>query len=85
MVPSTANYKSSPAYSSDMAFRPAPLSSSFLAAAILGLLVSAFYLPQFSVDWAFALGLVFVLMIISSFVSMMRADPARQLGSKRIK
>ncbi|MCB9358669.1 hypothetical protein H6503_01935 [Candidatus Woesearchaeota archaeon] len=53
-----------------------PLSSSFMLTSIVGFLTSAFYLPTMvdvwpsAIDYAFAFGLVFVLMFIASLISM---------------
>ena len=54
-----------------------PLSSGFMLTSIVGFLVSAFYIPTMDpvifpsrIDYAFAFGLVFVLMFIASMISM---------------
>ena len=54
-----------------------PLSSSFMLTSILGFLTSAFYLPTLdpikfpnALSYAFAAGLIFVLMFIASLISM---------------
>ena len=60
--------------------RPAPLKSSFMAASMLGFLVSALYIPQYSRSWAFAFGLLFILMFVASMLSMVRASPDEQLA-----
>ncbi len=57
----------------------APLRTSFMAIAILGFLVSTIYLVQFSLTWGFAFALVFMAMIIASFIAMERATPDEQL------
>lgn len=55
--------------------RFAPLSSSFLAASIIGFLVSVWFIMDWSESWGFAFATVFVLMFISSMVSMVKAEP----------
>ena len=50
-----------------------PLKASFMAVSIIGFLVSVIYIADYSVNWAFAMGLVFVLMFIASIVSMEKA------------
>lgn len=54
-----------------------PLSSGFMLTSIVGFLVSAFFIPTMDsvifpnrIDYAFAFGLVFVLMFIASLISM---------------
>lgn len=65
-----------------MAFKAAPLSTSFLVAALVGLILAVFWIPQYSVSWAFAFGLLFIMMIIASFISMTKATPDSQLGPR---
>ena len=65
-----------------MAFKAAPLNSSFLVMALVGLAASVFYVPQYSVNMAFAFGLLFVCMIIASFISMTAATPDAQLAPR---
>lgn len=59
--------------------RYAPLKASFLFISMVGFLFSVIYVREYSIDWAFAFGLVFVLMFIASFVSMQKAAPDDQL------
>lgn len=59
-----------------------PLSSTFMLTSIIGFLVSAFYIPTMfdpikeyglyegSISFAFAFGLIFVLMFVASLISM---------------
>ena len=65
-----------------MAFKAAPTSTSFLVAALVGLILSVFWIPQYSISWAYAFGFLFLLMIISAFVSMTKATPDSQLGPR---
>jgi hypothetical protein len=65
-----------------MAFKAAPLNSAFLVASLVGLAASVFYLPQFSVSFSFAAGIVFLCMLIASFISMTRATPDAQLSPR---
>ena len=51
-----------------------PLNSSFLAVSIIGFFVSVIYVSDYSVNWAFAMGLVFVLMFIASIITMEKAS-----------
>lgn len=60
-------------------FQFAPLSTAFFLSGLLGFLVSAIYLPKFDVTWAFTLGVVFLVMISASLVSMLKASPFPQL------
>jgi protein-S-isoprenylcysteine O-methyltransferase Ste14 len=62
-----------------MAFKAAPLNSAFMVTAILGIIFSVFYVPTYSPSWAFAFGLLFLCMLIASFISMTRATPDAQL------
>lgn len=65
-----------------MAYNIAPLKTSFMLAGIIGFLISVIYLPKYSLNWAFAFGLVFFLMIIAAMISMTQARPDVQLYSK---
>lgn len=51
----------------------APLSGGFMIASIVGFFVSAIYIAELSLNWGFALSVVFVLMFIASFISMIKA------------
>ncbi|MFH1174060.1 MAG: hypothetical protein V1725_02950 [archaeon] len=53
-------------------FKVAPLSSSFMMVSLIGFVISAFMLDTFP-TWAFTLMFFFVLMFISSIVSMNHA------------
>ena len=57
----------------------APLSSTFMAVSILGLVISFFYINKVSPTWALAFGIVFFCMLIASFISMEKANPDAQL------
>ncbi len=57
-----------------VSFQAYPLNSAFMAVSILGFLFSTIYLLHRSPTWAFTLCLFFVIMFISSMVSMARAD-----------
>ena len=65
-----------------MAFKIAPLKSSFMMAGILGFLISLFWIPKFSTRWAFAFAVVFFIMIIASIISFTKGRPDIQLYSK---
>ena len=51
----------------------APLSGGFMIASIVGFLVSSIYIADFSINWGFALAVVFVIMFIASIISMTKA------------
>ncbi len=57
----------------------APLKTSFLVFSMIGFLISALYIPKFSITWAFAFGIIFTIMFIASMISMVRATPDEQL------
>ena len=63
----------------------APLNTSFMVAAMVGFLVSVLYIPRFSLNWAFAFGLVFTCMFVASLISMVSGPETEQLRSKRRK
>jgi len=62
-----------------MAFRPAPLTTGFFLASIIGFLFSVVYLSQISLPLASAFTVVFICMFIASMISMARATPDTQL------
>jgi hypothetical protein len=66
-----------------MPWRAAPLKSSFMLAGMIGFLICVIYLPQYSLNWAFAFGLVFLLMIIATLVSMTKSEPVLPLYKKK--
>ena len=65
-----------------MAFEAAPLTSGFMLVGMIGLILSILYIPKFSIQWAFAFGLIFAMMLVASFISMTRATPDEQLMAK---
>jgi hypothetical protein len=68
-----------------MPWRAAPLKSSFMLAGIIGFLISVIYIPKYSLNWAFAFGLVFLIMIIATLVSMTQSKPVLPLYKKKKK
>ena len=48
----------------------APLSKGFMITAILGILISTMFLPQYSLTWAFTLGILSFVMLIAAVISM---------------
>jgi hypothetical protein len=58
----------------------APLKASFLFISLIGFLFSVIYVREYSVDWAFAFGLLFVLMFGASLISMQYGAPDTQLA-----
>jgi len=65
-----------------MAFKAAPLNTSFMVFSLVGLAASVFYVPQYSLNMAFAFGVLFVCMIIASLISMSSATPDAQLAPR---
>ena len=51
----------------------APLNGGFMIASIVGFFVSAIYIAELSLNWGFALSIVFILMFIASIISMVKA------------
>ena len=47
-----------------------PLSSSFMLTSMVGFLISVFFVYGISKSWGFTFGLFFVIMFISSLISM---------------
>ncbi|MEM4263295.1 MAG: hypothetical protein QW666_00160 [Candidatus Woesearchaeota archaeon] len=69
-----------------MALEIAPLKTSFMLAGILGFMISVIYLPKYSLNFAFAFGLVFLLMIIAALFSMTKeSEDIMQLHVKKRK
>jgi uncharacterized protein (DUF58 family) len=62
-----------------MAYKVAPLNSSFMLTAILGFLVSLIWVYPQAQSWGIAFALVFGLMFISSVVSATYGDPDLEL------
>lgn len=58
-----------------MPWRAAPLKSSFMLTGIVGFLISVIYLPKYSLNWAFAFGLLFLIMVVATLVSMTKSQP----------
>ena len=56
-------------------FKFAPLSGGFMAASLLGILVSIMFVYNHYPDWGITFTAIFVVMLISSFVSMTVTDP----------
>lgn len=62
-----------------------PLNSTFMAASIIGLLVSILYVPTLSniwkdaETWSFAFSIVFFAMLVASLLSMTRAPATAQI------
>lgn len=54
-------------------FKFAILPSTFVLTAIIGFLVSAIYISSISKTWGFAFSMVFMMMFISSIISMSKA------------
>lgn len=71
-----------------MVFNASPLKSSFVAASMIGFLLSIFWLPgaderwnvKFdSATWSFAFAIVFFLMFVAGVISMLKAPPDSQV------
>ena len=50
-----------------------------LIVSIIGFLLSVFLVRKASPEWAFAFGIVFLMMFVASFISMKRASPDAEL------
>jgi len=68
-----------------MPWRAAPLKSSFMLAGIIGFLISVIYIPKYSLNWAFAFGLVFLIMVVATLISMTHSRPVLPLYKKKKK
>ncbi|MBW3002098.1 hypothetical protein KY338_02980 [Candidatus Woesearchaeota archaeon] len=68
-----------------MPWRAAPLKSSFMLAGIVGFLISVIYIPKYSLNWAFAFGLVFLIMVVATLVSMTQSRPVLPTYKKKKK
>lgn len=70
-----------------MPIRVAPLSSGFMLTSIMGIIVSGIYVYSRSPSWGFTFLLFFVLMFISSIISMtyapLEAETHLQVGRKK--
>ncbi|MEM4282270.1 MAG: hypothetical protein QXU88_00040 [Candidatus Woesearchaeota archaeon] len=65
-------------------YRVAYLPASFMLLSIAGFLFSAFYLWRISVRWAFALGTLFIIMFIASFISMSYAPLPEKINETKV-
>lgn len=65
-----------------MVLRTAPLKSSFMLAAIVGFLISVIYIPKYSLNWAFAFGLIFLVMTVAVLVSLKQIKPTYKKKKK---
>ena len=61
----------------------APLHSSFMATAIVGFIISVFYVYAKSKTWGFTFILFFGAMFIASIISMTYAPTMPELGKKK--
>ncbi len=61
-------------------YKVAPLSAGFMATSMLGFFVSTFYIMGLSETWGFTFTLFFVLMFVSSMISMTKADVEAELA-----
>jgi len=58
----------------------APLNTSFMVIAMVGFLISTLYIPQkLGTTWALSFGIVFIMMFVSSLISMVGGTPDEQL------
>ena len=68
-----------------MGYKVAPLNSTFMLIAILGLLISIFGIyPNFS-QWGAAFGILFFLMFVASVISTTYGDPDLELKMDALK
>ena len=61
----------------------APLSKGFMVTAIMGILISTMFLPEYSMTWAFTLGIISIVMLISSVISMTYSPVEDELALDR--
>ena len=61
----------------------APLSKGFMVTAILGILISTMFLPEYSITWAFTLGIISFVMFIAAVISMTYAPVEDELALDR--
>ena len=62
--------------------RVAPLTSSFLAASMLGFFISVYYVWRLNETWGFTFALLFAYMFIASMIAMRRGMPDAQLRAR---
>ena len=62
-----------------MAFKPAPLSGTFMLTSIFGFIISLIFIYPRDKTWGFTFIIIFVLMFIASMISMTYADADSQL------
>jgi hypothetical protein len=56
-------------------FKFAPLSGGYMAASMLGILISLMYVYNQSPDWGITFTVIFGIMFVASVISMTVADP----------
>jgi hypothetical protein len=56
-------------------FKFAPLSGGYMAASMLGILISLMYVYNQAPDWGITFAVIFSIMFVASVVSMTVADP----------
>jgi multisubunit Na+/H+ antiporter MnhE subunit len=66
-------------------FKVAPLSGSFMVAAIVGFLISAFYIFPKSRPWGLALVILFIVMFLAGMRSARLAPVEAELAKDKIK
>jgi len=62
-----------------MMFKPAPLSSGYMLASMLGFLISVVVIVPISMQWGITLAFIFALMFIASVISMTYAPIEAEL------
>ena len=62
-----------------MAFKPAPLSSGYMLASMLGFIISLIAIVPISLKWGVTLALIFGLMFVASIISMTYAPIEAEL------
>ena len=63
-----------------MARNYVPLTSGFMLTSIIGFMVSTLFVMKLSVTWGFTFSLFFIVMFISSVVSMSNMDADERYG-----
>ncbi|MBS3175648.1 hypothetical protein J4457_00225 [Candidatus Woesearchaeota archaeon] len=60
----------------------APLHTSFMITAMLGLIISLSYVWDYSETWAVAFATVFFCMFVASMIAMRHANPDQELAPR---
>ncbi|KYK25211.1 hypothetical protein AYK26_06350 [Euryarchaeota archaeon SM23-78] len=61
-----------------------PYSSAFMLSSILGFIISVFFVMDYSLSWGFTFALVFLIMFISSVISMSQIEAHDKYGLQEL-